>query len=129
MIVVKKEAKDIKNSTLSLHIASYEATDYTLNEYNECLEKKSEKSAFNKTCTNAKQFVAAGSPSLNQNIFEFPRQQENKGVLTPEIAQFKTSQKLLNPNTMQQNILADNVASTVNAPAMFNGYQPLVGSL
>uniref|UniRef100_A0AC34F4B0 Uncharacterized protein n=1 Tax=Panagrolaimus sp. ES5 TaxID=591445 RepID=A0AC34F4B0_9BILA len=93
---VKKEGKYVNNSTLSLHIASYEATNDPLNEENECLEKKNEKSDFDKTCTNAN---VDGSPSLNQNIFEFPRQQENKKVSTPEISQFKASQKLLNPNT------------------------------
>uniref|UniRef100_A0AC34GWV4 Uncharacterized protein n=1 Tax=Panagrolaimus sp. ES5 TaxID=591445 RepID=A0AC34GWV4_9BILA len=100
---IKKEGKDssnFNNSTLSLHIACYEnsieATNDILNDENECLEKKNENSAFNKTCTNAN---VDGSPSLNQNIFEFPRQKENEKVSTPEIAQFKASQKLLNPNT------------------------------
>uniref|UniRef100_A0AC34FX15 Uncharacterized protein n=1 Tax=Panagrolaimus sp. ES5 TaxID=591445 RepID=A0AC34FX15_9BILA len=117
---VKKEGKDsnVNSSTLSLHIASYEATNDPLNDKNECLKEKSEKSAFYKTCTNAKQFLA-GSPSLNQNIYEFPRQQENENFSTPDIAQFIASQKLLNPNTMHQNILAD------NAPAMVNGYQSM----
>uniref|UniRef100_A0AC34F1Z5 Uncharacterized protein n=1 Tax=Panagrolaimus sp. ES5 TaxID=591445 RepID=A0AC34F1Z5_9BILA len=63
---VKKEGKYVNNSTLSLHIASYEATNDPLNEENECLEKKNEKSDFDKTCTNAN---VDGSPSLNQVFF------------------------------------------------------------
>uniref|UniRef100_A0AC34GNB0 Uncharacterized protein n=1 Tax=Panagrolaimus sp. ES5 TaxID=591445 RepID=A0AC34GNB0_9BILA len=140
-----KEAKDssINNSsTLSLNIASYEATNDILNNENECLEKKGAKSAFSKTCTNAKQLFA-GSPSLNQNIFEFPRQQENEDVSTPETAQFKASQKLLNPNTMHQDIANAapmnidppmintttriTAAATINTSAMINSSQSSVG--
>uniref|UniRef100_A0AC34F7F2 Uncharacterized protein n=1 Tax=Panagrolaimus sp. ES5 TaxID=591445 RepID=A0AC34F7F2_9BILA len=62
---VINEGKDINKSTLSLHIASYEATNDTLNDENECFKTMSEKSAFSKFDTNAKQFVV-GSLSLNQ---------------------------------------------------------------
>uniref|UniRef100_A0AC34GP59 Uncharacterized protein n=1 Tax=Panagrolaimus sp. ES5 TaxID=591445 RepID=A0AC34GP59_9BILA len=161
--VEKEEVKGekdsaINNSTLSLRIACYEGTNDILNDENECLEKKGVKSAFNKTCTNAKQFFA-GLPSFNQNIFEFPMQQENKKASTPEIAQFKASQKLFNPNTMHQDVAVNNAspmnsgqtmnidptminASTritaattsntramVNTPAVVNSYQTMVGSL
>uniref|UniRef100_A0AC34F9N4 Uncharacterized protein n=1 Tax=Panagrolaimus sp. ES5 TaxID=591445 RepID=A0AC34F9N4_9BILA len=90
------------SSTLSLHIAAYENLDEVKKEtFNDCDEKKilkkeDEKPTLNKIWKNAKQLFT-GSPSLTQNSFEFPRQSKNQNI-NPEIAQFKASQKCLNPN-------------------------------
>uniref|UniRef100_A0AC34FU64 Protein kinase domain-containing protein n=1 Tax=Panagrolaimus sp. ES5 TaxID=591445 RepID=A0AC34FU64_9BILA len=87
----------IKNSTLSLHIAAYENSNETLVDSdfveNEDFEKKSLIKKLN--IANPR---LIGSSSIIQNPFEFPRQLENEETRIPEVAQFKASQKLLNPN-------------------------------
>uniref|UniRef100_A0AC34GYJ1 Uncharacterized protein n=1 Tax=Panagrolaimus sp. ES5 TaxID=591445 RepID=A0AC34GYJ1_9BILA len=87
-----KKEKCFNSSTLSLHIADYE-------NLNGADTDGSEKLNLIKKCEAAKQGFY-GLASNIQNSFEFPRQRENEGIKTPEISQFKASQKLLNPNKM-----------------------------
>uniref|UniRef100_A0AC34F4J1 Uncharacterized protein n=1 Tax=Panagrolaimus sp. ES5 TaxID=591445 RepID=A0AC34F4J1_9BILA len=79
----------INNSTLSLHISAYENLIEALGDSN---GSENEGMKEKKIQTNF-----TDSVSLLQNRFEFPRQQENQEI-EPEIMQFKTSQRLLNPN-------------------------------
>uniref|UniRef100_A0AC34GR91 Uncharacterized protein n=1 Tax=Panagrolaimus sp. ES5 TaxID=591445 RepID=A0AC34GR91_9BILA len=100
-----RKPKSINNSTLSIHIAAYENSIEASNDAdydeNEGLKKKCEKLVLNKKWKNVKQFINPSSASTSENPFQFPRQQENEENSTPELFQFKASQRLLNPNAVK----------------------------
>uniref|UniRef100_A0A914YD21 Uncharacterized protein n=1 Tax=Panagrolaimus superbus TaxID=310955 RepID=A0A914YD21_9BILA len=114
-----KKSKSANNSTLSLHIAAYEnsiespPTDSNDSE-KEGSKRESEKVALIKKWKTSKQGFIDSLPviqvTLNkvkifkvcikylQNPFEFPRQQEEDHSSSPEIMQFKASQRLRHPH-------------------------------
>uniref|UniRef100_A0AC34FZ72 Nonsense-mediated mRNA decay factor SMG8 n=1 Tax=Panagrolaimus sp. ES5 TaxID=591445 RepID=A0AC34FZ72_9BILA len=85
------------NSTLSLHIEAYENLVECDSESIEGLKSDGIKTDFFKNFENA-QHRLHGSTSFIQNPFEFPRQKKEDQSNDPEVMQFKTSQRLLNPN-------------------------------
>uniref|UniRef100_A0A914QPY8 Uncharacterized protein n=1 Tax=Panagrolaimus davidi TaxID=227884 RepID=A0A914QPY8_9BILA len=77
------------SSTISLHIATYE------NSFEAAAVDSFDSGEKGLT----KKLQIAKQSSINQNPFEFSRQQQESNESTePEISQFKASQKLFNPN-------------------------------
>uniref|UniRef100_A0AC34FLA3 Uncharacterized protein n=1 Tax=Panagrolaimus sp. ES5 TaxID=591445 RepID=A0AC34FLA3_9BILA len=93
-------SSNVNNSTLSLHIAAYENSLETSDERSDEEEEVSKKKStgFLQKWQNAKQ-IFTDSKAINQNPFEFPRQQEQYEI-PPEVMQFIASQNVLNPNEM-----------------------------
>uniref|UniRef100_A0AC34GPT3 Uncharacterized protein n=1 Tax=Panagrolaimus sp. ES5 TaxID=591445 RepID=A0AC34GPT3_9BILA len=85
----EKNKGEKNNSTLSLHISTYE------NSIEENVEQDDEYSGVKKE--NSAIIKVFCSLNAFQNPFEFPRQGENDTV-QPEIMQFRASQWLTNPN-------------------------------
>uniref|UniRef100_A0AC34F0L7 Uncharacterized protein n=1 Tax=Panagrolaimus sp. ES5 TaxID=591445 RepID=A0AC34F0L7_9BILA len=94
------------NSTLSLHIAAYEDSTKADSEGSENADLNKKKQSLNKKWEIVKLFFL-DSPSIIQNSFEFPRQQENEEVKIPEVSQFKASQTLLTPNNKINNTVVN----------------------
>uniref|UniRef100_A0AC35F891 Uncharacterized protein n=1 Tax=Panagrolaimus sp. PS1159 TaxID=55785 RepID=A0AC35F891_9BILA len=125
----QKQLQDNKsignNSTLSLHIAAYENLIETNNSFNDKdLKDKSDKS--NLKLENAKQIINNSKTSMINNLFVFPRQQQQNDFTDPKVAQFKASQQLLNPNAT---IASKNDVNQIDNTRRFPGYNVLVSFL
>uniref|UniRef100_A0AC35FKU2 Uncharacterized protein n=1 Tax=Panagrolaimus sp. PS1159 TaxID=55785 RepID=A0AC35FKU2_9BILA len=89
----ENDSKNAKSSTLSLLISAYENSVYSI--FDPFFDGKDEKKS-------ADNFIKQSMQSLQhpifQNLFEFPRQQNEEVNEDSEISQFKALQKLFNPN-------------------------------
>uniref|UniRef100_A0AC34FT77 DDE Tnp4 domain-containing protein n=1 Tax=Panagrolaimus sp. ES5 TaxID=591445 RepID=A0AC34FT77_9BILA len=110
-------AKNLNNSTLSLHIQAYENSDTPADSKNIEKEKSDKKGG---TWSSLKQFWANKEP-IFKNYYEIPRQQENDEAARPFIMQFHVNQRLLNPNddNMNNNIM-QNFLEQNGIPNIFN---------
>uniref|UniRef100_A0AC35FDF3 Uncharacterized protein n=1 Tax=Panagrolaimus sp. PS1159 TaxID=55785 RepID=A0AC35FDF3_9BILA len=100
----KNHLNIINRSALSLYIAAYENQVETSTDWVDGINGKSIKKE------NGKQILAV-SKSVIQIPFEFPRQQKSDEIKVPEVAQFRTSQQLLNPMRLRSSRLVNNQAN------------------
>uniref|UniRef100_A0AC34FC47 Uncharacterized protein n=1 Tax=Panagrolaimus sp. ES5 TaxID=591445 RepID=A0AC34FC47_9BILA len=102
----EKDSLNVNSSTLSLHIAAYEnsmETSYA----NECNEADGFKNKGGNTglkWKNLKQIFTGSTLIVQVNPFEFSRQKNNQNN-KPEVMQFKSSQRLLNPNLSESKLI------------------------
>uniref|UniRef100_A0AC35G0H6 Uncharacterized protein n=1 Tax=Panagrolaimus sp. PS1159 TaxID=55785 RepID=A0AC35G0H6_9BILA len=100
-----KKNRSSNNSTLSLHISPYENSNKASSDSFDEMSNdglKKEKSGTISKCEITKQILIV-STFVNENPFEFPRQQNDR-ITKPEVSQFKTFQRLLNPNKASSNL-------------------------
>uniref|UniRef100_A0AC34G7V4 Transposase n=1 Tax=Panagrolaimus sp. ES5 TaxID=591445 RepID=A0AC34G7V4_9BILA len=90
------QLNNANSSTLSLYIAAYENSNET--SHDSFITKNDAETRLNKY-ENVKKWESLQQPILgNKNCFEFPRQQDDRHAIQPEVMQFTASQRLLNPN-------------------------------